>query len=46
MKILDPLAFIVAHSLAPPGAPVPVKTHPAPVSLHKTALLDADLPSA
>jgi hypothetical protein len=30
MKILDPLAFIVAHSLAPPGAPVPVKTHPAP----------------
>ena len=28
MKILDPLAFIVAHSLARVGAPVPVQMHP------------------
>jgi hypothetical protein len=27
MKILDPLAFIVTHSLARLGAPVPVQTH-------------------
>lgn len=27
MKILDPLAFIVTHSLARLGAPVPTKTH-------------------
>jgi hypothetical protein len=27
MKILDTLAFIVTHSLARPGAPIPVQTH-------------------
>jgi hypothetical protein len=33
MKILDPLAFIVAHSLARVGAAVPVETHPVPSTL-------------
>src|ERR1700747_843301 len=30
MKILDPLTFNVAHSLARLGTPVPVQTHPVP----------------
>src|SRR5580704_12041891 len=37
MKILDPLAFIVAHSLARVGAPVPVQTHPVPSILKQNS---------
>jgi hypothetical protein len=37
MKILDPLAFIVAPSLAPRGAPVPVQTHPVPSILKQSS---------
>jgi hypothetical protein len=37
MKILDPLAFIVAHSLARLGAPVPVQTHPVPSILKQNS---------
>jgi hypothetical protein len=37
MKILDPLAFIVTHSLARLGAPVPVQTHPVPSILKQNS---------
>jgi hypothetical protein len=37
MKILDPLAFIVTHSLARLGAPVPVETHPVPSILKQNS---------
>ena len=37
MKILDPLAFMVAPSLAPSGAPDPVQTHPAPSTLKQNS---------
>jgi hypothetical protein len=37
MKILDPLAFIVALSLARPGASVPVQTHPVPSILKQNS---------
>ena len=37
MKILDPFASIVAHSLARLGAPVPVQTHPVPSILKQNS---------
>jgi len=37
MNMLDPLAFIVANSLARLGAPVPVQTHPVPSILKQNS---------
>jgi hypothetical protein len=37
MKMLDPLAFIVTHSLARLGAPVPLQTHPVPSILKQNS---------
>jgi hypothetical protein len=37
MKILDPLAIIVAHSLLRLGAPVPVQPHPVPSILKQNS---------
>jgi hypothetical protein len=37
MKILDPLAFIVAYSLARLGVTIPVQTHPVPSILKQNS---------
>lgn len=37
MKLLDPLAFIVTHNLAPPGAPAQVQTHPVQSTLKQNS---------